>query len=664
MNLYSRSIDTASTSTATSSSISTDHEETVVDAGAASLSSSSAHAEDVVPNPGRKRTRRADDDYNNQEEDDQDDQDDQADDSHSSALASAIRSGQFPSTRDGSKQKADKSAKKKAATSKNGKKGTNNKRSKPNKPSASDSDFESDSGSDPATAASAQKGGNNPDSLIRFCRRCLRKYIPEYDHEELCLACANMASIDKKGGGRGGAGKLAAIKRRRARLVDEVLDGSLMSLRDQCIKLVAENIEHVEEFGDIPDSVKRGISRILSRRRQINSTTMKLFIGPAEHSVELFDCARLDAISLSQIGQFSPNLRILNLGDCGQMTDYAINVISESCSHITRLFLRGAFLVSDSAFAEFFAKRVRPMEEVVLENAAKLGELGLSALVEMSLLKSSGGLDLSSSASSFATAAVDRGLRRLGLSHCEKVTDNAIKKLHGLQAGSLESFELGYLGSVTDEAIVELLQVVGGGLNTLQLVGFPDMSDSVLTQGIAPYCVRLETLSLAHGESLTDDGIVTFLNTWGIPIERNSIEAAPATTGQNEKEKIPTKPPPPMNLRELDFTRCLNLTDDSITSLANLHGARLEKLSLNGLDELTETSVRTLISACSEHLRDIDVSFVRAFDDELFGELIRKCGRLSRVKVYGASKLTENSLTRRWSNAAGEPINVVGSEFD
>ena len=49
---------------------------------------------------------------------------------------------------------------------------------------------------------------------------------------------------------------------------------------------------------------------------------------------------------------------------------------------------------------------------------------------------------------------------------------------------------------------MELLQVVGGGLNTLQLVGFPDMSDSVLTQGIAPYCVRLETLSLAHGESL------------------------------------------------------------------------------------------------------------------------------------------------------------------
>ena len=73
-----------------------------------------------------------------------------------------------------------------------------------------------------------------------------------------------------------------------------------------------------------------------------------------------------------------------------------------------------------------------------------------------------------------------------------------------------------------------------------------------------------------------------------------------------------------MNLRELDFTRCLNLTDDSITSLANLHGARLEKLSLNGLDELTETSVRTLISACSEHLRDIDVSFVRAVNIILF----------------------------------------------
>ncbi|KAJ3320649.1 hypothetical protein HDU76_000261 [Blyttiomyces sp. JEL0837] len=446
-------------------------------------------------------------------------------------------------------------------------------------------------------------GGLNG-TVVQFCQRCLRKYIP-VEEETLCTACLTIPNQ------KNGSGKLAAVKRRKAKLVDEVLDGCVLPLKTLCMKVVASNIDQVEAFGDIPDEIKRSISRILSRQRQINSTTIKLFIGPEEQKVELFDCARLNENLLSQIAMFSVNVRVLNLSDCGQMTDSAIRCFAEHCPNITSLTLKGPFLVTDAAFADLFAALGDQLQSVFLENAAKLSAKGIGALIESA-----------------------KPLKGLGLSHCMSLGDEGVSLLKSLT--SLETLELMDLAKVSDNVINEVLKAVGSNLTKLWLIGFSDMTDEVLLNGIAPHCTQLEELSLKNNEAITNEGMVKFLNTWR------------------------TRRP----LKALDFSRLIQLQDDSLNSLITLHGPSLEHLALNGLDDLTGHSLRSLLAGGCPLLQTVDLSWIRNVDDDRFEELVTKNPELVSVKVYGCNRLTEFSLVKKFSNSRGEVIHVIGNEFD
>jgi DNA repair protein RAD7 len=87
---------------------------------------------------------------------------------------------------------------------------------------------------------------------------------------------------------------------------------------------VAEFIDHVEEFGDISTDVKRKISMILSRHRQLKNHLIPLFLGPTEESLEMFDCAKMDEQGFQQMAYSCPNLVQLNLSLCGRLTGKAM----------------------------------------------------------------------------------------------------------------------------------------------------------------------------------------------------------------------------------------------------------------------------------------------------------------------------------------------------
>jgi hypothetical protein len=95
-------------------------------------------------------------------------------------------------------------------------------------------DSESDSDSGPVSKR------KKVDDLVKFCQRCLRRYIPN-DEEPICAACETIPKGSQKG-----TSKLASVKKRRARLIDDLVDGSILSLKDMCMKLIAANIDAVE----------------------------------------------------------------------------------------------------------------------------------------------------------------------------------------------------------------------------------------------------------------------------------------------------------------------------------------------------------------------------------------------------------------------------------
>ncbi|KAI8619741.1 hypothetical protein BC830DRAFT_1215797 [Chytriomyces sp. MP71] len=462
-------------------------------------------------------------------------------------------------------------------------------------------------------SAHSKRNTSDKDSILKFCTRCLRKFIPAIDGEDTCVACLTIPKAGK-GGTTGGK----KIQRKRAVLAEEAVEGQVTSLKDMCIKLVADNIDCVEAFGEVPDDVKRSISRILSKRRLINYETINLFIGPEEKRVELFDCARLKPDSFNQIIFMCPNLQVLHLADCGQLTDPVITTLSTSCPSLTSLTLKGAFLVTDAAFETLFSSSAASnLRDLALEHCAKLGSRGIAALVGQCV----------------------SGLRSLRLSICSGVKGGEAGVIDLLgHFTSLESLELNEIGQVTDDELIILLKSVGPGLLTLALTGFPSMTDAVPSLGLTPFCPNLHTLSLARNEQLTDAGLHAIFH--------------PSPTA-----------PPPRPLIELNLTRLYNLTDATARALAALHGPTLRTLSLNGVDDLTRDALQALL--CSlPRARELDLSWVRCFDDALFELLLGACKGLHVVKVYGCNLLTEFSLLKRWENGEGEVVRVIGNEFD
>ena len=53
---------------------------------------------------------------------------------------------------------------------------------------------------------------------------------------------------------------------------------------------VANNIHEVEEFGDLPESLYKRLSQILSKQRAITSRTLDLFLKPDRQTIDIYDC--------------------------------------------------------------------------------------------------------------------------------------------------------------------------------------------------------------------------------------------------------------------------------------------------------------------------------------------------------------------------------------
>ena len=56
------------------------------------------------------------------------------------------------------------------------------------------------------------------------------------------------------------------------------------------VQSLAENIQDVEELGDLPKSLLNRLSQILSRKRFVTSKTLGLFLSPDNDTIDVYDC--------------------------------------------------------------------------------------------------------------------------------------------------------------------------------------------------------------------------------------------------------------------------------------------------------------------------------------------------------------------------------------
>ncbi|KAJ3316852.1 hypothetical protein HDU93_004255, partial [Gonapodya sp. JEL0774] len=264
------------------------------------------------------------------------------------------------------------------------------------------------------------------------------------------------------------SGAKAVAKKGRKKKGDDTedgRDGRVPSLRSLCIKiakLICDNIEDVEEFGDIPQPVKIRIGQILSKHRTLSTSNVRLFLTPTDDAVKLTDCTRVDDSGLRLVAAYAPNVRVLELGFCGQMTDEVLDLICEKCPFIEEIHLQGPFLVTDKAISNIFLTYGRQLKKFSLEDSPNI--------TTNSILSLTSACHTNSPVLGPAEHPSPSGLSVVRLIRCDAIDDTALLALTGLGC-SLDRLELVGMNEkkTTDRGAVAVLEALGGTLKAVDL---------------------------------------------------------------------------------------------------------------------------------------------------------------------------------------------------
>lgn len=432
-----------------------------------------------------------------------------------------------------------------------------------------------------------------------------------------------------------------SAKRRRKRVAQALLDKSFVkipSLQDVCIKVITSNIDQVETLGDIGTSNLNEISKILSKNRSLDNSTMTLFLNPNMTKIEFWDCSNVDSDSFNKIASFCPNLTSLTLFMCGQFHNDNLVYFSDKLK-LSELNLNGPFLISDVMWQEFFENGGKYLEKFEIRNTHRFGNDSLISLLENCGSK----------------------LKSLKLSRLDGIDSAAMYELipHYLTQDCLENLEISYPKSeelVTNELIINALAMSEASLCSLNLDGCSDLTDLFTQEMVKLNLEKLTSLSLKNLDQITDFNFSNFKNS---------------------------------GLMSLNLYKCVELSEASVYSILKHSCSTLVELSLNSVpvsknfwwqiftsnndelkkrylksdsdgsdDENEESESQAFYDELSfPNLTSLDVGFVRSVDDQILNLISKKCPKLKVLEVFGANRCTFGAKVR-------EDLIVIGRQGD
>lgn len=458
------------------------------------------------------------------------------------------------------------------------------------------------------------KKSEQPNSLISFCSKCRRRFaraLPTSDvaepGEDMCGACLSVMT--------GEASKAASARRKKnAKRAfgandEQVIPGGdgiryPVSLKAMCIKLIADNIDLVEDFGAISSEAKTRLSEILSKERKLSNDNLPLFLTADEEHLALFDCSKIDSTGLRLIPAYCQQLRSLELGYCGHLTDPILDLISEKCPSLTALAFKGAYLVTDAAWGRLLASKRQQLDRLVLEQSPRLAKGSIESLVYGRPL-------LENEQPKNNTEALV--LKALRLKGCMRVGDECLRVLSELRAPALVSLTLGQLNEkISSEAIIPVLERLGSMVRELDISDNTLLDDSVLA-AIGEHCTKLRSVDLSRLSALTAEALVNFFAKLAVPLTSVRLSRLPPAA----------------------------VTDEVFASILKSSASTLTELDVNGADFLTKESLQTPLPK----LELLDLSWVRSVDDFVLKSMIDEniTPSLKLVKIFGCNKVTEVS---------------------
>ncbi|KAK9715208.1 hypothetical protein RND81_06G149900 [Saponaria officinalis] len=426
-----------------------------------------------------------------------------------------------------------------------------------------------------------------------------------------------LAAIAVGTASRGGLGKLSI---RGSNPTRGVTDFGLTAIARGCPSLTSLSIWNVSTVGD------DGLLEIAKECRKLEkldlcvcpSISDKGLMAIAEHcpalvALSIESCPNIGNDSIQAIALGCPELESISIKDCPLVGDQAVLEVLSSNSVLSKVKLQSVN-ISDSSLAAIvqYGKYVTSLTLSCLQNVSENGfyvmgnAQGLEALVSLSIDSCLSDDGL------LAFSKSAKSLENINLEHCHKVTFSGIISTLSDCSSNLRSLSIVNCKGLKDTPVNYNFQNCCTSLRRLSIKNCPAFGSPSL-KVLGKMCPNLRRVDLTGLLGVTDDGILGFLES--------------CRTG----------------LVRLNLTGCVNVSDESVLAVVRQHGETIKVLHLNGCRNITDASLFAIARCCAS-LNDLDISNCAVTDSGIAALSSSHLLNLQILSISGCSWISNRSL--------------------
>ncbi|CAA0404760.1 unnamed protein product [Arabidopsis thaliana] len=396
-------------------------------------------------------------------------------------------------------------------------------------------------------------------------------------------------------------------------------------------------------------SSRGGLGKLQIRGSGFESKVTDVGLGAVAHGcpslrvVSLWNLPAVSDLGLSEIARSCPMIEKLDLSRCPGITDSGLVAIAENCVNLSDLTIDSCSGVGNEGLRAI-ARRCVNLRSISIRSCPRIGDQGVAFLlaqagsyltkVKLQMLNVSGlSLAVIGHYGAAVTDLVLHGLQGVN----EKgfwVMGNAkgLKKLKSLSVMSCRG--------MTDVG----LEAVGNGCPDLKHVS---LNKCLLVSGkglvaLAKSALSLESLKLEECHRINQFGLMGFLMNCGSKLKAFSLANCLGISDFNSESSLPS--PSCSSLRSLSIRCCPGFGDASLAFLGKFCH-QLQDVELCGLNGVTDAGVRELLQSNNVGLVKVNLSKCINVSDNTVSAISVCHGRtLESLNLDGCKNITDASL--------------------
>ncbi|XP_068651186.1 EIN3-binding F-box protein 2-like [Aristolochia californica] len=360
-------------------------------------------------------------------------------------------------------------------------------------------------------------------------------------------------------------------------------------------------------------------------------------------SLSIESCPNIGNPSLQAVAAYSSNLKSISLTKCCLISDDGILSVFSTLPDLERVRLVSISI--GDAVLEAVGRHGSSLVSLCLENISCVSEMGFCSIGRLEKLESLSVKSCSGLNDKCLNAIGIRfpRLKQIAIANCAAITDKGLKEL-SRSTMLLESFKLQECHNVSPKGLMEVLMNCKERLKVLSLVkchGLHEMDPSIFRTPL-PQCPLLQSLTLNRCAGV-GDSFLSWIGTACVRVKNIELAGLSSITDKGLLIFLQALSNQSKGLVDVDSSRCFQLTDMNLLALTSGFGEKLKSLRLEGCERLSDKCLSMIAKFCPS-LLELDLSGCGISDGGVFSLVKSEHQKIEVLSLAGCLDITDKSL--------------------